>query len=373
MKKIRILHLLSALELTNGVASYVMNHYDELDHDKFKVDFLIVKTADQKYIDKIEKNKDEIIYGPKLTLKNYGAFKKHAKKIFEERTYDIVHSHEFNWGMPYLKEAKKKHIPIRIFHAHLTLSSPKRLNRIRNAFLIPISLRASNTFFSCSMVAGKYFFKQKPFYLAHNAIDTEKYMFNIEHRKDIRKLLNISDTDKLIGFFGRFEHQKNPMFTLKVFQELSQRDESVKLLLVGNGYLEQNILNFIDQMNLKDRVIVLSPRRDIYKFYSAIDLFMLPSLFEGLPVVGVEALFSNLPQVYSTEITQELNLNQMITYLDLKEPVSNWVLAIENIFEKPNDRIHFNLDNLKVYDIRHQGKVIMEKYIELLEEVNHGR
>ncbi len=368
MKKIKLLHILSALELTNGVASYVMNHYEKLNHDLFSVDFLIVKSADQKYSDIILKHEDHIIYGPKLSFKNYHKFKKHAKTLFSENHYDIVHCHEFNWGMPYLKEAKKRHIKTRIFHAHLTLSSPKLLNRMRNAILIPMTLRSANQFWSCSEVAGKYFFKQKPFYLSHNAIYGDKYMFNQEHRNDIRTLLEMDESTKLIGFFGRFENQKNPMFTLEVFKEVSKDRSDIKLLMVGNGYKELEILAYIEKHQLKDRVFVFSARRDIYKFYSAIDLFLLPSLFEGLPVVGVEALYANLYQVYADTITTELNLNDSITYLSLNDEISIWKQTILNLLFDTKDRLKLDLNQLKVYDINHQGRIIEEKYISLYKE-----
>lgn len=370
MKKIKLLHILSALELTNGVASYVMNHYEKLNHELFSVDFLIVKSADQKYSDIISKHNDKIIYGPKLSIKNYRKFKQHAKALFQENSYDIVHCHEFNWGMPYLKEAKKRHIKIRIFHAHLTLSSPKLLNRIRNAMLIPITLRSANQFWSCSEVAGKYFFKDKPFYLSHNAIYGDKYTFNQEHRNDIRTLLEMDEKTKLIGFFGRFENQKNPMFTLEIFKAIAKQRKDIKLLMVGNGYKELEILAFIEKNGLKDQVIVFSARRDIYKFYSAIDLFLLPSLFEGLPVVGVEALYANLPQVYADTITKELNLIDTITYLSLKADLNVWKDRVIDLLDQKINRMNLDLNRLNKYDITHQGHVIEEKYLSLFKEVS---
>lgn len=367
--KIKLLHILTEIQLTNGVTSYVMNHYERLNHDKFSVDFLIVRTADQKYVDMIDKFGDRIIVAPRPSVKNYGKFVKHAKKLFDETTYDIVHSHEFNWGMPYLKEAKKRNVKVRIFHAHATQSSPSFLKKVRNWLLIPKTLRAANQYWSCSQIAGEYFFKHRAFYLSHNAINYEKFLFDQECRDDIRILLNMSDDVKLIGFFGRFEEQKNPMWTLEVFKELKAKRDDVHLLMVGGGSKELEILKFIADEKLTNDVTVFSPRRDIYKFYSAIDLFLLPSFYEGLPVVGVEALFSNLPQVYSTSITRELNLIDSITYLPLLSPLSNWADQVSGLLDIKTERRLNNLDALKIYSINDQAKVIESKYLSFFDEV----
>ncbi|MBN3489997.1 glycosyltransferase [Acholeplasma equirhinis] len=363
MKKIKLLHILTELQLTNGITSYVMNHYQRLDHDKFQVDFLIVKTADQKYIDMIEKHQDRIIQAPRLSMKNYAKFVKHAKTLFTENNYDIVHSHEFNWGMPYLVEAKKKGIAVRIFHAHATQSSPSLVKKIRNALLIPKTIHAATDLWSCSEVAGKFFFKDKPFYLSHNAIDYERFLFNQEYRDDIRSILNLEKDIKLIGFFGRFEAQKNPMQTLDVFKELLILRKDVHLLMVGGGSLEPKLLEFISENNMDQFVTMFSPRRDIYKFYSAIDLFMLPSLYEGLPVVGVEALFSNLKQVYSTNITRELNLIDSITYLPLDLSVDMWARKVSQLLDQKSERVLKSSDKLNIYKIDYQAKMVEEKYL----------
>ncbi len=366
--KIKLLHILTEIQLTNGVTSYVMNHYERLDHDRFSVDFLIVKTADQKYIDMIDRFGDRIIYGPKLSMKNYGKFVKHAKALFDENAYDIVHSHEFNWGMPYLKEAKRRGVKVRIFHAHATQSSPNLLKKIRNSLLIPGTLIAANQYWSCSQIAGEYFFKHRPFYLSHNAINYEKFLFDQECRDDIRTLLNMSDDVKLIGFFGRFEEQKNPMWTLEVFKSLKAKSDDVHLLMVGGGSKEIEILKFIADEKFEEHVTVFSPRRDIYKFYSAIDLFLLPSFYEGLPVVGVEALFSNLPQVYSTNITRELNLVDSITYLSLSAAADEWADQIHGLLDMKKERKLNSLDALKIYSINDQAKVIESKYLSFFDE-----
>src|SRR5690606_9087546 len=133
------------------------------------------------------------------------------------------------------------------FHAHATQSSPSLIKRFRNALLIPKTIHAASDLWSCSEIAGKFFFKDKAFFLSHNAINEEKFQFNQEYREDIRNLLNLDNKTKLIGFFGRFEAQKNPMHTLNVFQEMLKLRNDVHLLMVGSGSLEKDILEFISE------------------------------------------------------------------------------------------------------------------------------
>lgn len=366
--KVKLLYILTELELTNGITSYVMNHYQRLDRSKFSVDFLIGKGTDNKYLKIIEANGDKIIHAPKIAPRNYLKFVKHAKELFEENNYDIVHSHEFNWGMPYLKEAKKKGIKVRIFHAHGTKSSAKFLKQVRNSLLIPKTIKSANYLFACSDMAGKSFFKEKPYYLTHNAIDKDQYLFNLDDRIKIREELQIEDHMKLIGFFGRFTEQKNILYLLSIIRELVKQNPNYHLLLVGTGALEGDIFDVIKDDHLEEHVTILEPKADINRYYSAIDLFMLPSLYEGLPVVGVEALFSSVPQIYSSNITKELNVTGSITYLDLNEPYQIWIDKIVELTTKSVDRNRVDLEALAIYDINNQAKVIENKYLELLKQ-----
>lgn len=364
--KIKILHILTELELTNGVTSYVMNHYERLNHKLFKVDFLIVGNVDKKYLDMIEGNKDSIIRAPRTSIRNFFKFKKHAKELFSKTKYDIIHSHVFNWSVPYIREAKKKGVKVRIFHAHTTQSSTSFIKKIRNDILIPQAINNSNHLWSCSNIAGDFFFKDKEYYLSHNAIDGEKFLFNKKNRNEVRELIKVEDNKKVIGFFGRFGHEKNLLWALEVFEKLSETNPDYYFLMIGSGKEESKVYKYINESDLAKKVIVLLPRQDIYKFYSGIDLFMLTSLYEGLPVVGVEALFSNLPQIYSSTITKELNLMNSIKYLSLEDDITVWTSAIEEIFNEENIRTSKIDSRLSLYDINKAAVTIQEKYISLV-------
>lgn len=366
--KIKLLYILTELEVTNGITSYVMNHYQRLDHTKFSVDFLIAKGADTKYLDIIKKNDDRVLQAPRISVKHYAKFLKHAKDLFNQTKYDVVHSHEFNWGMPYMREAKRHGVAVRIFHAHSTRSSNQFIKRMRNGIFIPKTIKSANELFACSQIAGESFFKKKPFYLAHNAINKDLFLFNEKNREDVREEIGIDKNTKLVGFFGRFSEEKNTVFLLSIFKELMKSRSDFHLLLIGSGALQEEIFNIIKEDDLEDVVTVLDAKTDIYRYYSAIDLFMLPSLYEGLPVVGVEALFNNVNQLYSDAVTKELNLIDSIKYLDLKEDITRWIYEVINLAEEKRDRKQIDLAKLANYDIDIQAKKIENKYIELLEK-----
>lgn len=366
--KIKLLYILTELELTNGITSYVMNHYERLDKSKFSVDFLVARGVDEKFEKMIHANGDRIIQAPEPRNKNYIKFVKHAKEVFNQTKYDIVHSHEFNWGMPYLKEAKKQEIKVRIFHAHATKSSVKFLKQVRNSLLIPKTIKSANELFACSKMAGESFFKNKEYFLANNAIDKDKFLFNLEERVKIREELQIDENTKLIGFFGRFTEQKNTLYLLSLIRELVIQQPNYHLLLIGSGALQNDIFDVIRSEHLEEFVTILEPKADIYRYYSALDVFMLTSLYEGLPVVGIEALFNHVPQIYSNEITKELNLTGTINYLNLNDPYQIWLDKIVEVTNQVIDRNRVDLDLLSVYDIDVQSKVLQDKYLELLQK-----
>ncbi|VEU83298.1 glycosyltransferase [Acholeplasma hippikon] len=363
---IKLLYILPELYLTNGITSYVMNHYERLDHTKFSVDFLIAKGADKKYLDIIEGNQDKIIQTPKINDAHYKQFRKHAKEVFSTTKYDIVHSHDFNWGMPYLREAKKQGVKVRIFHAHSMKGSEKFFKRVRNDIFIPRTVRAANELFACSSIAGHKFFKKKPFYLAHNAINKALFLYSEKLRKEIKEELAIDSSKKVIGYFGRFNERKNTLFLLSIMKEIIKTRTDIHLLLIGHGALQEEIFRIVAEDNLEDYVSVLDPRDDIYRYYSVLDLFILPSLYEGLPVVGVEALFNGVPQLYSNNITKEINLLNTITYLNIHDDINVWVTEVLKLVDKKVNRKEVDLSKLVNYDIEKQAKVLENKYIELV-------
>lgn len=292
-----------------GVESVIMNYYRHLDHSKIQFDFICDEDSTRIPYDEIKKLGGRVFLVPKY--QKLPKYLKALEKIFKENQYRIVHSNINTLSVFPLYAAKKAGVPIRISHSHST-SNPKewKRNLIKN-ILRPFSKRYATDYFACSELAGRYLFGNKTFdrgevKIIHNAIDIDKFRFDEEARKKLRKEFGIKDSTIVIGHVGRFVQQKNHTFLVDVFKEYHTKNPDSKLLLVGSGPLEDKIKKKVEKLGLKNSVLFLGQRDDINKLYSVMDIFCLPSLYEGLPVVGVEAQAARLPIVFSNKISLEV-------------------------------------------------------------------
>ena len=291
-----------------GVESVIMNYYRHLDHSKVQFDFICDEDSTRIPYDEIKKLGGRVFLVPKY--QNLPKYLKVLEKLFKENQYRIVHSNINTLSVFPLYAAKKAGVPIRISHSHST-SNPKEWKRnfIKN-ILRPFSKRYATDYFACSEVAGRYLFGNKTFNrgevkIIHNAINIDKFKFDEVARKKLRKELGIKDSTIVIGHVGRFVQQKNHTFLVDVFKEYHKKNPDSKLLLVGSGPLEDEIKKKVERLGLKDSVLFLGQRDDINKLYSVMDIFCLPSLYEGLPVVGVESQAAGLPIIFSNGVSHE--------------------------------------------------------------------
>lgn len=335
--------------LGNGVESVIMNYYRHLDHSKVQFDFICDEDSTRIPYDEIKKLGGRVFLVPKY--QNLSKYLKALEKLFKENQYHIVHSNINTLSVFPLYAAKKAGVPVRISHSHST-SNPKewKRNLIKN-ILRPFSKRYATDYFACSEVAGRYLFGNKTYdrgevKIIHNAIDIEKFKFDEVARKKLRKELGIKDNTVVIGHVGRFVQQKNHTFLVDVFKEYHKKNPDSKLLLVGSGPLEDKIKKKVEKLGLKDSVLFLGQRDDINKLYSAMDVFCLPSLYEGLPVVGVEAQASGLPCVFSDKITNDTVITKDTTLSKLE--LKKWLIILNNIELEPRNAKILDDFNIKI-------------------------
>ena len=305
-----------------GVESVIMNYYRHLDHSKVQIDFICDEDSTRIPYDEIKKLGGRVFLVPKY--QNLPKYLKALEKLFKENQYRIVHSNINTLSVFPLYAAKKAGVPIRISHSHST-SNPKewKRNLIKN-ILRPFSKRYATDYFACSELAGRYLFGNKAFdqgkvKIIHNAIDIEKFKFDEVARKKLRKGFGIKDSTIVIGHVGRFVQQKNHTFLVDVFNEYYKKNPDSKLLLVGSGPLEDEIKKKVERLGLKDSVLFLGQRDDINKLYSVVDVFCLPSLYEGLPVVGVEAQAAGLPTIFSNRISKEVIVSSYAKIVSIQD------------------------------------------------------
>ena len=342
-----------------GVEAVIMNYYRHIDRTKVQFDFICDEDSTNIPYEEIKKLGGKVILCP--PYQKLPKYLKFLKQLFKEKKYRIVHSNINTLSVFPLYAAKKAGVPVRIAHSHST-SNPKewKKNLLKNA-LRPFSKKYATDYFACSELAGRYLFGDKTFNkgevkIIHNAIDVEKFKYDPEARKKLRKEIGIKDSDFVIGHIGRFVEQKNHRFLIDIFAEVKKEKKNAKLVLVGQGPLREEIEEKVKNLGLEKDVFFLGQRSDTNKLYSVFDVFCLPSLYEGLPVVGVEAQANGVPCVFSDRITKEIFASRNLEIIDIDD-----LSSTVNAFLKSSKR---KMSNLQKYNISETASSIEEIYME---------
>ncbi len=362
MKKepIRILQCVSNMD-RGGIETMLMNFYRNIDRNKIQFDFLVNKPKIGAYDEEIKSLGGRIYVTPGLNPLKWFKYQKYMKKFFKEHPeYKIIHCQNEAMGFPALYAAKKANIPVRISHSHNT-TTRKDLKWLIKIFYKSRLKKVATNFVACSHAAGKYLFNQDV-KIINNAIDSNKFIYNQELRNIIREDLHTEDKF-VIGHVGRFEPQKNHSFLIDIFNEYSKINDDAVLLLIGDGSLLINIMDKVDKLKLNGKVLFTGDISNVNELYQAMDLFILPSFHEGLPVVGIEAQASGLKCLFSSKITKEADITGNVSFIDIDD-TSKWIDKIKNI-KKYKRENYMNVLKEKNYDINSASKAITDYYLEL--------
>lgn len=333
METVRILQVLDQISENSGVSSVVMNYYDHLSDREIVFDFMIYEPIDPDTKGKMEKCGSKIYMMPKPSGRQIFKYKKSLEKFFEEhgKEYPILHGHIPNAAIFYLRAAKKYGVPVRILHSHNARGADGIYKKVRNYFLNHLGIRAANRYFACSYCAADYLFgkrNREQVTLLPNAVDLEKYRFNEEKRKKMREEYQVGDR-LVIGHVGRFAEQKNHAFIIEIAKELKKQSRDFVMLLVGDGDLRPQIQQKIKEEQIEDNFIFVGGVKNVEDYLQMMDVFILPSLYEGLPVVGVEAQANGLPCIFSDQITREVELTKDVYFVPLMAEL--WIQKLEEL------------------------------------------
>ncbi len=341
-----------------GLETMLMNYYRHIDRNKIQFDFFTHRPTRSEYDDEIEDLGGKVYYAPRLYPQNYPAYFRYMKSFFlEHPEYRIIHSHIDAMSYLPLMAAKKAGVPIRIAHSHNTSIDKDFKYLMKEAFRWQLPYVATD-YLACGTEAGKFLFGHRDFQIIPNAIDTSGFRFSIETRDAIRRSLGIENAF-VIGCVGRLTAQKNILFLINVFYEICKADTNSVLLVIGGGNEENELKALTKKLGISERVLFLGIRSDVNALYQAMDVFVMPSLFEGLPVVGIEAQFSDLHCVFSSNITREVSISEKAHFISLKRSYSDWagyILRLKGVVGDRNP--NFQCER---YDIE-QAKDILEQY-----------
>lgn len=358
---IKVLHAVPDMN-SGGIENYIMNMYRIIDRDTVHFDFLVHHNSRGFFDDEIEELGGRIYRLPVLDNKNVISYWRELKRLYSENNWDVVHGHAASLAGLYLFAAEKAGVRARIAHSHGAsyLRTPKGYTK---KLLFKTAGIHANIRLACSTEAGKYLFGDRQFYLAKNAIDSERFSFNQDDRDRIRRSLGIVPGQLLVGHMGRFNLQKNHQFLIEIFEEIVRMKPDSCLLLVGTGERESSIRNLVSSKGLNGKVIFQSVTDEPQAYYSAMDAFVLPSLFEGLPLVGIEAQCSGLPSYFSSEITKEVVISDIAEFLDLNAGPVAWAQQIVGASSCINRRAYADRAAIHGFDFRDNTKKMTDFYL----------
>lgn len=334
-------------EKFGGISSMIYNIYKQLDRSKIQFDFVAPKRSSYD----IYRNDIYQMGGRIIELKSHGNFIVQKimfwirlYRLIKKEKYKVVHINSgtllFNLQVAII--ARMCQVEKIIMHSH-NAGNDRKFYSMLNVAAKPLAPVCATHFLACSKKAAEYMYPPKiiennKYIIIKNGININKFKYNSKVRTDYRKKLNIENKTVLLHV-GRFVNQKNHMFLVEIFNCYHKEAPESVLILVGDGELKSQIEKRVQELGIGDSVIFLGIRKDIPNLMSASDIFCLPSLYEGLPVVGVEAQASGLPCCFSDTITDEIDLTNNNVFVSLNESAQDWSNAIKQLEMKKNDRL----------------------------------
>ena len=366
MQRIKILQYTGAMNRA-GAETLLMNMYRNIDRDKFEFHFISHTKEICDYDEEIQSLGGKIIYIERPSIKNIKKFSNNFKNIIDDNgPYDAIHTHMQLLNGIVLNEAKKNGIKVRISHAHLNGDYNKNsiLRKIYVSYSKYLINKNSTHRIACSKESGKYLYNNNKFELINNAIDINQFEFNNKEGY-IHDELSLNKDIKLITHIGRFVKAKNHDFIIEVFNNIIKKDKKYRLILVGEGELMDSIKSKVSEYNLQEYVYFLGLRSDINKILASTDVFFMPSILEGLPVVLVEAQAAGVPCIISKNIPKEVDLGlDIVEALGLEEDKNKWIEAIISSSDKNKIKFEIRKENIinNGYDLFNNIKIMSQIY-----------
>ena len=372
---LRVLHSVSNMARA-GIETMLMNYYREIDRSQLQFDFLANKPVPGEYDEEIRGMGGRVFVSPGLNPLHFPRYRRFvADLVHNSPDIKIVHAHNEAMGYYALKSAKDAGIRVRIAHAHNT--------QIIRDYKYPLKLvckkllpGAATDYWSCGRDAGIYYYGEERWnasgFILRNAIDVSRFAFRPEERERLRRQHGIGNCF-VIGHVGRFNVQKNHNRLLDIFAEAVKAVPDSRLVLIGVGELEQAVKDKARTMGLQDKVLFLGQMSDVSGWYQAMDCFVLPSLFEGLPVVGIEAQAAGLPCVFSDRVTDEVLLSPAARRVSLQAEDAEWVREITAARHSETERLRgIDIVRRAGYDIHAEARKLQEIYLEMAERAYPG-
>lgn len=353
-----------------GVENFLLNYISHFNFNIFQID--LISNTENPVFEEEFKRLGCNVYKVCSKRKNPFQFRKDMQKIFESNHYDIMWANLCGLAnIDYLKYAQKYDVPIRIVHCH----SGSNMFGVLKGYLHLINKHKIESvgthYWACAYQAAQWFYPKnilshKNFSIVNNAINTNKFLFNERIRDQYRKKLNLNDKF-VIGCIGRLSYKKNIDFLIQIMNELKDVERNIHLLIIGGGDLEDKLRERVRILKLDQNVSFLGVRDDIPQLLQAIDVFVMPSLVEGLPVSAVEAQAAGVHCLMSDTITTEIKITTLVKFLPIKgdEAIQKWIEAIlmlKNGYIRQNMKKDIVTNN---YEIETEAKRVQSFFLKV--------
>lgn len=360
---IRILQVVTHMN-RGGLETMLMNYYRHMDRCRVQFDFLTHRDYDGDYGEEIRQMGGKLYHMPVLNPFSPG-YRKTLGDFFEKHPeYKIIHVHQDCLSGVILHVAKQHGVPVRIAHSH-------GANQIKD-LKYPIKLvyrhfiaRYATKLMACGENAGKWMFCGAPFEILSNAIPTADYLFNEDQKRVQREKWGVHPNELMVGHVGNFTRAKNHLFLLDIFNEIQKRT-SAKLMLVGKKKQWSDVDAKIQALGLQDKVILAGARGDVPDLLQAMDVFVFPSLYEGLPVTLVEVQASGLPCLISDKVPIECKMTEAVQQISLNETPEIWAERAMEATQMPRKNTYEEI-RAAGYDIVENAKRLQKMYEEMIE------
>lgn len=317
MGQIRVLQVLNRIECGSGVCAVILNYYGHMDNQKVIFDFLVHGETEPGLKKELLSSGCRIYQMPMPGVWSLFSYERALHRFFAaHQEYKIIHGNLPNAAVFYLRAAKKAGIPVRILHIHSTAGMGCSWKNTRNFLLNRIGVPYANVYFSCARKAALNVYGKKAggARLVKNAVDTARYRFDEKKRAEYRRKTGICG-ELVLGHVGRFSAEKNHLFLLEILYAAKKKEISCKLLLAGDGQMREQIMRRVAELGLENDVICTGMTEETEGYLNAMDVFLLPSFMEGLPLAGIEAQCSGLPCVFSDAVTREAGILDTTVFL----------------------------------------------------------
>ena len=355
----RVLHVVNRMGY-GGIETFLMNIYRNINKNEIQFDFAVHTHIPGDYDEEIKQMGGNIYYFTsrrKNIIKYYNDWRQFLKE--NSNKYVAIHMHVSSLStITPIVFSKRYKIKNRIIHAHSTLQEGKfhEFLNVKNKKRVS---KYATKLIACSATAGNYVFGNNKYEIVNNGVDIEKFRFDETKRKEIRKRFNLKNNETVYINIGRLIGVKNQIYLLNLFKEIYDIDKLSKLFIIGKGELKDTIEKKISELNLDKQVILLENRNDISDILQGMDIFILPSLYEGLPIVAIEAQSSGLKCFISKNVTQEVKVTDLVEFIDINEDYKNVAKYI--IENKKYERKNIKSKELENYNIKNVSKYLVNE------------